>query len=572
MYQYNAHDQQLIEGRVTQLRDQLQRHLAGELSADDLRPLRLQNGLYIERNGPMLRIAIPYGLISSVQLHALAQATTTYGRGYGHFTTRHNFQIDWLELEDAPRLLADLARVQLHAIQTSGNCIRTITSDPLAGAAADEPIDPRPWCELLRQWSAAHPGFTNLPRKLKIAVLGAREDRALIRINDIGLVLVRNTAKETGFRVFVGGGLGRTPRLAEELEHFLPWPHLLSYCEAICRVFDRDGRRDDPYRSRLKALVGMLGIDEFRRRVEAEWVPLEDGPLTLSEEQVAQVARHFADPVDQVRPGHDEAHRQRLDRDPAFAAWVRNTVRPHRHPGHTIVTVSTKHPGQAPGDITAGQLQEVARWADAFSNGEVRVSLRQNLVLTPVREADLYALWRQVDAAGLATPNVGLLTDLLACPGADYCSLANVRTIPLAQAIQERFADQDLAERVGELVLNCSGCMNACAHHPLAHIGLRGVNKQGAEYFQISLGGSHRDATRFGAPLGPAIPAAEVPATLERLVGVYLGYRRAGEPFIDTVRRIGRAPFATAAYGSPERPPSNRAGRSSPRAPAAPGP
>jgi sulfite reductase (NADPH) hemoprotein beta-component len=555
MYQYNAHDQQLIEGRVTQLRDQLQRHLAGELSADDLRPLRLQNGLYIERNGPMLRIAIPYGLISSAQLRALAQATTTYGRGYGHFTTRHNFQIDWLALEDAPRLLADLARVQLHAIQTSGHCIRNITADPLAGVAADEPLDPRPWCELLRQWSTAHPGFTNLPRKLKIAVQGARDDRALIQSNDIGLTLVRNADRETGFRVVVGGGLGRLPMLAVELEEFLPWQHLLSYCEAICRVFDRAGRRDDPGRSRLKFLVRTLGIDEFRRRVAAEWATLADGPLTLGEDQVAQVATHFADRAYLDHPGDDPLHWQWLERYPAYGAWLRNNVQPHRRPGYAIVSLSTKRADQAPGDLTAVQMLEIAQWADDYSFGEVRVSLRQHLVLAQVRRADLYALWRQADAAGLATPNVGLLTDLLACPGADYCSLANVRTIPLVRAIQERFAYQDLAERVGELVLNCSGCMNACAHHPLAHIGLRGVNKQGAEYFQISIGGSHRDETRFGATLGPAVPAAEVPATLERLVGAYLGYRRAGEPFIDTVRRIGCAPFATVAYGSPERTP-----------------
>ncbi|WP_295445872.1 nitrite/sulfite reductase [uncultured Thiodictyon sp.] len=553
MYQYTAQDQQLVDARVTELRDQLARSRAGTLSAEDLRPLRLLNGLYILRHGPMLRIAVPYGLLASDQLRVLARVAEAYGGGRGHFTTRHNFQISGLVLEDAPLVLAELAQVQLHAIQSSGNCIRNITSDPLAGAAAAEPMDPRAWCELLRQWSAGHPGFSRLPRKIKIAVQGVGPDRALIRVQDIGLNLVRDAAKETGFRVYVGGGLGRTPMAALELEPFLPWRHLLSYCEAICQVFNTQGRRDNPHKSRLKFLVRDLGIEEFRRRVEAAWAPLKDGALTLTETQVARVAGHFADPPYLDLTGDDALHLHRLEREPAYAAWVRHNVQPHRRPGYAIVTLSTKRVDNAPGDVSAEQLRQAAQWADDYSFGEVRVTQRQNLVLVQVRQSDLHGLWRQAAIAGLANPNIGLLTDIIACPGGDECDLANARSVPLVNAIQARFADQGLLERLGALVVNCSGCMNGCAHHQVADIGIRGIDKQGAEYYQLGLGGRAGVDTRFGTVIGPAIAAAEVPATLERLLGAYLNHRRESEPFSDTVRRIGNTPFATAAYGAAER-------------------
>ncbi|WP_295387779.1 nitrite/sulfite reductase [uncultured Thiodictyon sp.] len=550
MYQYNARDQQLVDARVAQLRDQLERHRAGTLSAEAFRPLRLQNGLYTLRQAAMLRIAVPYGLLSGDQLRALAQVSETYGPGHGHFTTRHNFQLAGLTLEAAPLVLADLARVQLHAIQSSGSCIRNVTSDPLAGAAADEPMDPRPWCELLRQWSAGHPAFTRLPRKVKIAVQGAGADRALIQVQDIGFNLVRNAAKETGFRVLVDGGLGRTPMPALELESFLPWRHLLSYAEAICQVFNADGRRDSPHKSRLKFLVRSLGLDEFRRRVAAAWAPLKDSELTLTAARVAGIAGHFADPPYADLAGDDALHLHRVERDPAYAAWVRHNVQPHRRPGYAIVTLSTKRSDRAPGDVAAAQLRQVADWADDYSFGEVRVTQRQNLVLAQVRQSDLHALWRQAVPAGLATPNIGLLTDIVACPGGDECDLANARSVPLTKAIQARFADQGLLEEVGALVVNCSGCMNGCAHHQIADIGIRGIDKQGAEYYQLGIGGRAGADTRFGAVIGPAIPAAAVPAAVARLVDTYLSYRASGEPFADTVARIGHRPFATAAYGS----------------------
>jgi sulfite reductase (NADPH) hemoprotein beta-component len=553
MYRHDADDRRLIEQRAAQLRDQLERYRAGELSADELRPLRLQNGLYIERNGPMLRIAIPYGMLAADQLRALARVARTYDRGYGHFTTRHNFQLNWLDLKDAPTILESLARVQLHAIQTSGSCIRNISCDPLAGAAADESVDPRPWCELLRQWSAGHPEFAYLPRKLKIAVTGASSDRAAIQVHDIGISALRNGDGEIGFRILVGGGLGRTPRLAQEIEPFLPWQHLLSYCESICRVYNLAGRRDNLYKSRLKILVDSIGIAEFRRRVAAEWSFIKDGPLALTRERLDPVASHFAPKPYLELPAHDPEHRRALGAHPAFAAWVRHNVQAHRRPGYAIVTVSTKRRDDPPGDVTAGQMLRIAQWADEYSFGEIRVTQRQNLVLADVRRSDLYALWTKIRETGIADPNSGLLTDIVACPGGDYCSLANARTITLANAIAERFADQAQVERLGPIAVNLSGCMNGCAHHHLGNIGIRGIDKQGAEYYQIGIGGISGRATGFGDVIGPALPADRVPAAIERLTAVYLAYRRDGESFVETVARIGSAPFKTAAYGTPNR-------------------
>lgn len=546
MYRYDADDQRLVEERVSQLRDQLKRHLAGELSADELRPLRLQNGLYVERNGPMLRVAIPYGLLASDQLRALARVASAYCRGRGHFTTRHNLQLDWLDLEDAPEILAELARVQLHAIQSSGSCIRNISCDPLAGAAPDETVDPRPWCELLRQWGAGHPEFAYLPRKLKIAVSGAQEDRALIRVHDIGLVARRNAAGEIGFQVLVGGGLGRSPMLAQELTDFLPWRHLLGYCEAICRVYNLAGRRDNLYKARLKVLVDSIGIAEFRRRVSAEWDCIKDGPLTLTPEKLGRVARHFADKPYRILPGDDPSHLSGLDRNPGYAAWVRHNVLPHRRPGYAIVTLTLKGPDRAPGDVTSEQMLELAQWADAYSFGEIRVSQRQDLVLADVPQSDLPALWLKARAAGLAATDAGLLADIVACPGGDYCSLANARSIPLAQTIQTRFRDPELLARLGQIRVNLSGCMNGCAHHPVADIGLRGIDKKGAEHYQIGIGGRQGTDARFAAVLGPAIPADRVPAALEQLASTFLAYRRDGEPFAQAVARLGIAPFRSA--------------------------
>lgn len=545
MYRYDAHDQRLLEARIAELRDQLRRHRAGELSADALRPLRLLNGLYIERNGPMLRVAIPYGLLGSDQLRALARVTGVYGRGRGHFTTRHNFQIDWLALDDAPEILAELARVQLHAIQSSGSCIRNISCDPLAGAAPDEDVDPRPWCELLRQWSAGHPAFANLPRKLKIAVCGAREDRALVRVHDIGLLARRDAAGAIGFQVLVGGGLGRNPRLAQTLTDCLPWPHLLGYCEAICRVYNRLGRRDDPYKARLKALVERLGIDEFRRRVEAERATIGDA-LALTPAKVERVARHFADKPYRDLTADDPGHRREQARNPAYAAWVRHHVQPHRRPGYAIATIALKAPERAPGDLDSERMRLIADWADDHSFGEIRVTQRQNLVLADVPQSDLPALWHKIRAAGLAGSAAGLLADLVACPGGDYCSLANARSAPLAQAIQARFGDAESLARLGPIRVNVSGCMNGCAHHAVADIGLRGIDKQGVAHYQIAIGGRQGTDARFAEVLGPAIPADRVPAALERLASAYLAYRRDGESFAEAATRLGLPTFRAA--------------------------
>ncbi|MGL1833968.1 nitrite/sulfite reductase [Rhodocyclaceae bacterium SMB388] len=548
MYQYDEYDQRLVDQRVAQFRDQTRRYLAGELSEDEFRPLRLQNGLYIQRHAPMLRVAIPYGLLSSRQLRKLAAIARTYDRGYAHFTTRQNVQFNWPALEQVPEILAELATVEMHAIQTSGNCIRNITSDPLAGVAGDELIDPRPWCEIVRQWSTFHPEFAYLPRKFKIAVNGAEQDRAVIQAHDIGLDLKRDADGHIGFRVLVGGGLGRTPIVGEQIAEFVPWQHILTYCEAILRVYNRFGRRDNMYKARIKILVKSLGIAAFREQVESEWVHLKNGPSTLTEAEVERVSAHFVDPDYASLASDDVGHRKQLAENKAFAAWVGRNVRAHKRPGYAIVTLSTKHKLVAPGDTTAEQMDHVADWADEYSLGELRVTHEQNLVLADVRQADLFALWQKARDAGLATPNIGLVTDIIACPGGDFCNLANAKSIPIANAIQARFDDLDYLHDIGEIEINISGCMNACGHHHVGHVGILGVDKNGQEWYQVSIGGAQGNDTALGKVIGPSFSAAEMPDVVEQLIRTYLALRHADERFIDTVRRTGIEPFKQGVY------------------------
>ena len=549
MYRYDEYDQQLVDERVAQFRDQTERYLAGELSEDEYRPLRLQNGLYVQRHAPMLRVAIPYGLLSSRQLRMLAHIARAYDRGYGHITTRQNIQFNWPTLESVPDILAELATVQLHAIQTSGNCIRNITSDPFAGVAGDERVNPLPWCEVLRQWSTFHPEFAYLPRKFKMAVNGADEDRAVIQAHDIGLHVLRNEAGEVGFRVLVGGGLGRTPIIGEEVAAFVPWQHILSYCEAILRVYNRFGRRDNKYKARIKIIVKALGADAFREQVEAEWAHLKDGPLTLTEEEVQRIASHFVDPDYEELPGDDAEHLQRMADNKAFATWVKRNVRGHKRPGYSIVTFSTKHKGIAPADITDAQMDTVADWADRYSFGEIRFTHEQNMVLADVKQADLFALWSAARETGLATPNVGLLSDIIACPGGDFCSLANAKSIPIANAVQARFEDLDYLHDIGDIEINISGCMNACGHHHVGHIGVLGVDKNGEEWYQVTIGGSQGNDTTLGKVIGPSFASAEMPDVFAKLLDTYVDERHEDERFIDTVRRVGLEPFKTRVYG-----------------------
>ncbi|HRP96200.1 MAG TPA: nitrite/sulfite reductase [Rhodocyclaceae bacterium] len=550
MYQYDQYDQQLLDERVAQFRDQTRRFLAGELSEDEFRPLRLQNGLYIQRHAPMYRISVPYGHLSSRQLRKLAHLARTYDKGYAHFTTRTNVQFNWPRLEDVPEMLAELASVQMHSNQTSGNDIRNITADPFAGVSADEIVDPRPWAELLRQWATYNPEFAYLPRKFKIAVNGAREDRVVLRIYDIGLDFRRGADGNIGFRVLVGGGLGRTPILGEEIASFVPWQHLITYCEAILRVYNRYGRRDNIWKARIKILVKSLGVAEFRRQVEEEWAFAKDGPNTLTEEEVARVAAHFVDPDYETLAGDDLGYRHALAENKAFAAWAKRNVRAHKVPGYASVLLSLKKTGIAPGDITAEQMDLVADWADTFSFGEVRMTHEQNVALADVRQSDLFALWQLAREAGLATPNIGLLTDIISCPGGDFCNLANAKSIPVAQAIQERFDDLDYLHDIGDIEINISGCMNACGHHHVGNIGILGVDKNGEEWYQVTIGGRQGNDTALGKVIGPSFARADMADVVEKLITTYIDYRHPDERFVDTVQRIGIEPFKARVYGS----------------------
>ena len=546
MYLYDAIDQRLVDERVAQFRDQTRRFLAGKLSEDEFKALRLRNGLYIQRYAPMLRIAIPYGLLSTRQLRKLAAIARKYDRAYGHFSTRQNFQLNWPRLEDVPEILAELAEVQMHAIQTSGNSFRNVTTDHFAGVAQDEIVDSFVWCEILRQWSTFHPEFSFLPRKFKIAVNGAKADRAAVGVHDIGLHAVKQ-GEEIGFRVLVGGGLGRTPIVGVVIREFLSWPHLLTYLEAILRVYNRYGRRDNIHKARIKILVKERGAEKFREEVEAEWAHLKDGPATLIAEEVARVEARF------TRPPYERDSDYVLDEttwSPGFAAWHKRNVQPHKAPGYAAVTLSLKKTGVPPGDVTSDQMDAIADLVDRYSFGELRVSHEQNLVLANVRQRDLPALWREARALGLATPNIGLLTNIISCPGGDFCALANAKSIPVAQAIQERFDDLDYLHEIGELDLNISGCMNACGHHHVGHIGILGVDKNGEEWYQIEIGGNQAPAA-LGKVIGPSFARADVPDVIERLIGCYLERRDSeAERFVDVVHRIGIEPFKERVHGN----------------------
>lgn len=493
MYRYDQYDQQIIKERVALYRDQVRRRLANELTEEEFLPLRLQNGLYMQIHAYMLRIAVPYGLLSSKQVRMFSHIARKYDRGYGHFTTRQNIQFNWLKLEDTPDILADLASVEMHAIQTSGNCIRNITSDEYAGVAADEAIDPRPYAEILRHWTTFHPEFAYLPRKFKIAITGAKDDRAAIQIHDIGLAVIKNDQGEIGFRVLVGGGLGRTPMIGPVICEFLPWQHMMTYIEAIMRIYNQYGRRDNKYKARIKILVKALGVEEFTRQVEAEWQDIKDGPGTLTTEEVDRVSTYFTDPnYEQLTPNNAELDSFKA-KNIAFANWMQRNVKPHRVPGYAIVVLSLKKTDVAPGDVSAEQMDVAADLADRFSFGELRITHKQNLVLADVKQSDLVTLWKIAAANGMASPNIGLLTDVITCPGAEFCTLANVRSIPLAQKIAERFENIDFQHDIGEIELNISGCMNACGHNPVGNIGITGVEKKNHdEWYQVAVGGDRK--------------------------------------------------------------------------------
>jgi len=556
MYLYDDIDQRIVDERVAQFRDQTRRFLAGKLPEDDFRPLRLQNGLYLQRYAPMLRVAIPYGIFSSAQLRMLAHIARQYDRGYGHFSTRQNLQYNWPKLEQVPDILADLARVQMHAIQTSGNCIRNITTDHFAGVARDEIVDSFVWCEILRQWSAFHPEFAYLPRKFKIAVNGAEADRAATFLHDIGLHAVKKSGSDSdslGFRVIVGGGMGRTPIIGQVIREFLPWQHLLTYVEAILRVYNRFGRRDNKYKARIKILVKERGPDRFREEVEAEWEQLRDGPSTLTRAEVRRVESRF------VRPPYEPLEDLHLAPSGPFGAWMKRNVHPHKRPGYAAVTLSLKKTGVPPGDVTDAQMDAIAGLADRYSFGELRVTHEQNLVLADVRQDRLDALWVELKALGLATPNIGLLTNIIACPGGDFCSLANAKSIPVAEAIQRLFDDLDYLHDIGELDLNISGCINSCGHHHVGHIGVLGVDKQGAEFYQITIGGNQSGPAAVGKVIGPAFAQHEVPWVVERLIEAYLRSRESEqERFVDCVQRIGIEPFKRNVYGHADSPRQDR--------------
>lgn len=544
MYQYQPQDRQLVHDRVRQFKDQTERYLSGQLTEEAFRPLRLQNGLYLQRQAPMLRIAVPYGLLNSKQLRQLASISRRYDREYAHVSTRQNFQLNWPTLESVPAILAELAEVDMHCIQTSGNCIRNTTTDALAGVAADELIDPRPVCELIRQWSTLHPEFAYLPRKFKIAVSGSRQDRAAIYAHDIGIALCEREGA-LGFRVLVGGGLGRTPVIGSELEPWLPIRHLISYLEAILRVYNALGRRDNKYKARIKILLRAMGMSAFRAAVMREWSSLRDGEQTITDEQLARLGVHFSPP-----PYKKNLARNDLPGDPLFQRWLELNTHAHKQQGYRAVTVVLKGHGHAPGDITADQMEWLAGLADDFSFGQLRTTHEQNIVLADVEEQHLHSMWKALQARGLAKSYAGMLTDLISCPGGDFCSLANARSLPVAAAIHQRFEDADYLYDLGPIDLNISGCMNACGHHHIGHIGILGVDKKGEEFFQVSVGGRQGNSAKIGTILGPSFSASEIPEVIQKLLTTYLQHRQPEELFIETCDRIGVAPFKEAVYVS----------------------
>jgi sulfite reductase (NADPH) hemoprotein beta-component len=549
MYRYDKFDHLIARERIAQYRDQVRRRLNDELTEAEFLPLRLQNGLYMQRHAYMHRIAVPYGLLSSAQMRMFAHIARKYDRGYGHFTTRQNIQFNWIELERTPDILTDLASVEMHANQTSGNCIRNITTDEFAGVAQDEIVDPRPFCEILRQWSTFHPEFIALPRKFKVAINGAVEDRAAIAIHDIGLNVVRNDAGEIGFQFMAGGGMGRTPILGSVIREFLPWQHLLSYTEAVMRVYNQYGRRDNKYKARIKILLKALGVEEFTRQVEEEWADLKDNAETITPEELARVSAYFAPPPYAALQDIDP--RAAHPDNKAFSNWLSRNVKPHKKPGYSAAVLSLKKTGVPPGDATASQMDFVADLADRYSFGELRVTHEQNLVLADVEQSKLFELWTELKSKGLATPNIGLLTDIICCPGGDFCSLANAKSLPIAAAIAERFDNLDFQHDIGDIELNISGCINACGHHHVGSIGVLGVDKDGSEWYQVSIGGAQGNSPAIGKIIGPSFSALQMPEVVDRLLQVYVRERFEGERFVDTAQRLGIAPFKDHVYATP---------------------
>jgi sulfite reductase (NADPH) hemoprotein beta-component len=552
MYRYDNYDQKIVDERVEQFRDQTERYLAGKIADEEFLPLRLQNGLYVQRLAPMLRIAVPYGMLSSKQVRKLAHIARVYDKGYVHFTTRQNVQLNWPALEEVPDILAELASVEMHAIQTSGNCIRNTTTDQFAGVAADEIEDPRPWCELIRQWSTLHPEFAFLPRKFKIAVCGSEEDRAAFLLHDIGLQLVKNAQGELGFEVFVGGGLGRTPIIGSSIRKFLPKQYLLSYLDAILRVYNRYGNRDNKYKARIKILVKAWTPEVFAKRVEEEWANIKDGPSTLTDSEVARVSGFFSAPdyqnIDSTIA--DQSLAAQASENNAFSRWLERNTELQKQSGYRSVTLSLKPAGVAPGDVTDTQLEAIADLADKYGFGELRATHNQNVVLTDVVYSDLFELWQTAKQSGLATPTIGTINDMICCPGGDYCSLANAKSIPVAEAIQRKFSDLDYVYDLGDLELNISGCMNACGHHHIGHIGILGVDKKGKEWYQIQLGGSANKSASLGKVLGPSLSREEITDGIEKLLDVYVENRIADESFLNTYQRIGIDKFKERVYAA----------------------
>lgn len=552
MYQYDDYDVLLVNERVEEFRDQVARRLSGELSEEEFLPLRLQNGLYMQKHAYMLRVAIPYGVLAARQLRMLAHIARKYDRGYGHFTTRQNIQFNWIKLEEAPDILAELATVQMHAIQTSGNCVRNITTEQFAGVAKDEVIDPRPIAEILRQWSTLNPEFAFLPRKFKIAISASDQDRAAIRMHDVGVYLRCNELGEKVLQVFAGGGLGRTPILNSLIRDNLPWQHLLSYVEAVLRVYNRYGRRDNKYKARIKILVKALGADVFAQEVEEEWAHLKGGPSTLTTQEYERVAGFFQGGAYEHNSSDDLPFKQHCAENKRFAQWVKRNTREQKVPGYASVTLSTKPGGPfPPGDATADQMEHIAAWSERYGFGEIRIAHEQNVILPDVRQRDLFDLWQLASSHGLATPNLGLLTDIISCPGGDFCSLANARSLPIAQSIAERFENLDFLLDLGDLSLNISGCINACGHHHMGNIGILGVDKDGEEWYQVTIGGSQGNNSEIGKVIGPSFLAEQMPAVVERIVDTFCQLRVQDEPFVDTLARVGMEPFKFSVYERP---------------------
>jgi sulfite reductase (NADPH) hemoprotein beta-component len=555
MYVYDDLDQRIINERVEQFQDQMNRYLDGKIPEEEFLPLRLQNGIYVQRYAPMLRIAVPYGMLNSQQLRKMAEIARDYDRGYAHFSTRTNLQYNWPKLEECPEILAKLAEVQMHAVQTSGNCIRNTTTDEYAGVIAEELVDPRPYCEIIRQWSTFHPEFAFLPRKFKIAVNAVEgADRAATRMHDVGIQIVRNEAGELGYRVYAGGGLGRTPILSSVVREFLPEEDLLTYLDAIIRVYNQFGRRDNKYKARIKILVKALGVERFSELVEAEWEHIKDGDGKLPSEELERVKSHFTEPDYLALETDPSAYTDALASDKAFSRWVERNVREHKKPGYAVATFALKQKGTAPGDVTDSQIFAFADLADKYSFGEARSTHQQNLVLADVEQAKLYDLWKEAKASGLATPNLGLLTDMICCPGGDFCALANAKSLPIAEALQNEFDDLDYLHDLGNLDLNISGCMNACGHHHIGNIGILGVDKKGEEFYQVSLGGASGEDATVGKILGPSFARERMTEIIRILLDVFVSLRIEGETFIETFRRVGMDPFKAAAYPAKEKP------------------